>query len=521
MQTLEWRRRIDHWRSVMVKLLTVPVAEVAFTGFVSTDSLTPPEALKRRFKPMPAGTPWGGKWAYGWFKATITLPRSVAGERVVLQANVGGESAILIDGAHQGATDHWHKAVTLTNRAKGGERFSVLIESYAGHGPLVVGGGPVPHGELTVPEPGPTQVSVGTSRIAIWEEELYQLSMDTETLVQLRDAMADRESLRVAEIDDALKRLTLVVDLELPRAAMMKTVRAGRALLKPLLDRRNGSTAPRMSCFGHSHIDVAWLWPLQETERKCSRTFASQLALMREYPEYKFLQSQAHLYWMVKTRYPQLYQRVKAAAKKGQWVVDGAMWVEPDTNVTGGESLIRQFIHGKRFFREEFGVDSRLMWLPDVFGYSGSLPQIMKGCGIDHFSTQKIAWTYNGGDPFPHNLFWWTGIDGTRVLSYLHNDYNSESTPTAIMARWNERVQKDATHKGRLVPFGWGDGGGGPTRDHLEYLRRERDLEGLPRCVIETPAEFFAAADTAGIPTWVGELYYQAHRGTYTSQAKT
>ncbi|HCE46022.1 MAG TPA: alpha-mannosidase [Lentisphaeria bacterium] len=517
----EWRRRVDNWRWKMPSLFYLQLGTIDFEGFVTKEQLTAKEALKKQFKKMQPGAEWGAKWEYGWFKGRMSIPKSAAGERIAARINVGGEAAISVNGMNYGANDIGHKEITLSRKAKGGEKFEMLVESYAGHGTRTSGGGPLPYGQQTVPEPGPTQVKVGVNSFGIWEEELYQLWFDVETLVLLRDAMLDTESLRVAQIDDALKEMTLVVDVELPRKEMLATVRAGRKILKPMLDLKNGPTSPLMKCFGHSHIDVAWLWPLQETERKCCRTFSSQLALMEEYPEYKFLQSQAHLYRMVKRKYPELYERVKKSVRKGQWIPDGGMWVEPDTNVTGGESLIRQFMHGKRFFKDEFGVESELMWLPDVFGYSGALPQIMEGCGIKYFSTQKIFWTYNGGDPFPYNIFWWEGIDGTRVLSYLHNDYNSETKPTHVMNRWNERVQKDAIHSGRMMPFGYGDGGGGPTREHLEFLRREKNLEGLPRCQIDVPVSYFEDIRTDKLPTWVGELYFQAHRGTYTSQAKT
>lgn len=517
----EWRRRIDNWLKVMPSMFFKPLGDIAFEGFVTGEQLTAEQAQNRKFASMPIGTEWGGKWEYGWFRGSVRLPREAAGERIAMRVDVGGEAAIMVNGVNFGANDIGHKEVTLTRRAKGGETYGILVESYAGHGARECGGGPCPHGHEMVPEPPAAQVKVGLSSFGIWEEELFQLNYDMQTLLQLRDAMADQESLRVAEIDDALMQATMVIDLELHRVEMLKTVRKGRGLLKPLLEKKNGPTSPRMACFGHSHIDVAWLWPLQETERKCSRTFSSQLALMEEYPEYMYLQSQPHLYQMVKTKYPALYQRVKKAVKAGRWIPDGGMWVEADTNISGGESLIRQFIHGKRFFREEFGIDNELMWLPDVFGYSGALPQIMKGCGIKYFSTQKIFWTYNGGDPFPYNIFNWVGIDGSKVLSYLHNDYNSQTYPKAIMSRWNERVQKGSEHNARLVPFGWGDGGGGPTRDHLEFLRREKNLEGMPRCEIKPPADYFHNLDTSKLPSWVGELYFQAHRGTYTSQAKT
>ncbi|MBC7316930.1 MAG: alpha-mannosidase, partial [Chloroflexi bacterium] len=230
-------------------------------------------------------------------------------------------------------------------------------------------------------EPGPTQAVVGQSTYGIWDEEVYQLWVDVETLFHTRNGL-DADSLRVSEIDQGLREFTTIVDLEAPREEFLQTVRAACLRLKPLLECVNGSTAPTMFMFGHSHIDVAWLWPLAETERKCARTFATQLALMEEYPEYRFLQSQAHLYWMTKNRYPEIYERIKRAVARGQWIPEGGMWVEADTNISGGESLIRQFIHGKRFFKEEFGVTCELLWLPDVFGYSGNMPQIMRGCGI-------------------------------------------------------------------------------------------------------------------------------------------
>jgi len=522
----EWQNRIDCWHRAFRKALYKPLGPVAFEGFVTRDQLTLEQALARPLSPFPPGTPWGGKWEYGWFRGRVSVPAEARGERIVLRVETGGEAVIFVGGKAAGARGWSDREITLTPRAEGGEEFEIVVEAYAGHGVQEVGGGPSPFGHEMVPEPPAAQVAAGNSTFGIWQEEVYQLLLDFDTLLQLSRTIKDPESLRLSEIHDALMEVTLVVDFELPGAQMLETARAGRALLKPLLDKKNGPTAPFMHCFGHAHIDVAWLWPLQETERKCARTFSSQLALMEQYPEYKFLQSQCHLYWMTKRLYPELYARIQEAVKKGGWIPEGGMWVEADTNITGGESLIRQFLVGKRFFKEEFGVESRLMWLPDVFGYSGAMPQIMRGCGIDYFSTQKIFWTYHGGDPFPFNWFWWEGIDGTRTLCYMHNDYNSEAKPENVRARWAERVQKESFHQGRLMPFGFGDGGGGPTRDHLEYLRRQADLEGGPKCRIRPPVDFFDdmkadAASLARVPTWVGELYFQCHRGTYTTQAKT
>ncbi|MBR3651312.1 MAG: alpha-mannosidase, partial [Victivallales bacterium] len=517
----EWRRRVENWRNALPRLFYSELGEVELSCFVTDGSMLPGEAKKQAFKKVKPGDVWGTEWQLGWFKGTVKVPQSAKGQRVVLKLEPGGmESAIWVNGVSRGARDNSGRELLLAAKAKGGETFEILAETFGGN-PRTSGGGPRP--EWFDAEPHvPAQQRLGRSTFGVWNEPIYQLWLDMECLLQLRDGMADKESLRVAMIDDALKDMTLAVDLELPEAERDKTIQKGRAILGKVLACHNGSTAPMMSCFGHSHIDVAWLWTLEETERKCVRTFSNQLALMEEYPEYKFLQSQAYLYDRVKTLYPDLYERIKKAVKRGQWLVEGSMWVEADTNISGGESLIRQFQKGKDFFKKEFGVDTEIMWLPDVFGYSGAVPQIMKGCGIKWFSTQKIFWTYNGADPFPYNIFWWQGIDGTKMLSYLHNDYNSQTFPNAIFARWRERVQKDSIHSGRLVPFGYGDGGGGPTRNHLEFLRREADLEGLPKTRIVEPKEYFEAIDEkAALPTWVGELYYQCHRGTYTTQAKT
>lgn len=518
---LEWRHRIENWHKELPNHFYRPLGTVKVSGLITRDQLIVEEAMQGEFKSAPPSTRWGAKWEYGWFKGEVVLPEATAGQRVVLKVDVGGESAVYVDGRAAGAVDQQHREITLAMRGVPGTRYEIIVEGYAGHGPIVVTAGPTPPGRETVPEPPPAQAVIGESTFGIWEEDVYQLWADVDTLWAVRENI-DPESLRVAEIDAGLRDFTLIVDFELPHQEMLETVRACRERLKPLLECVNGSTAPTMFAFGHSHIDVAWLWPLAETERKCVRTFSSQLALMEEYPEYRFLQSQPHLYWMVKTHYPKLYERIKAAIKAGQWIADGSAWVEPDTNVSGGESLIRQFIHGKRFYREEFGVECEMLWLPDVFGYSGALPQIMRGCGIKYFSTQKIFWAYNGGDTFPYNTFVWEGIDGSDVFVHLHNDYNSRTHPASVIARWTERVQKDGFST-RLMPFGWGDGGGGPTRNHLEYLRRQKDLQGVPRVRIGSPMEYFKDQEAKGWPDarYVGELYFQAHRGTYTSQAKT
>ncbi len=521
--TNEWITRTRRWREGLKENFYRPLGVLDVEGFTTLRQLTPNQARSGAFKPVRPGAHWGAKWEYGWFKTTVVLPAGALNRRIELKMDVGGEGRVLVNGREAGGRDSQHASITLTSRGRPGQRFNILVESYAGHGSSgwSDGGPATPRGRITLPEPPARQATIGQCTFGIWEEEVYQLWCDAETLNGLRDVL-DQNLLRVDEIDAGLRDFTFLADLEAPHAEMMQGVRAARKRLQPLLKCVNGSTAPVLYAFGHSHIDVAWLWPLAETERKCARTFATQLALMEQYPEFKFLQSQPHLLRMTKRLYPEMYNRIRAAARRGQFIPEGGMWVEPDTNITSGESLIRQFIHGKRFFQDEFGVNSELLWLPDVFGYSGNLPQIMRGCGIKYFSTAKIFWIYYGGDPFPYNTFTWEGIDGSGVLAHFCNDYSSHTNPQALASRWNERVQKNGI-SARLLPFGYGDGGGGPTRDHLEYLRRAKNLEGLPQTRMASPIEYFKDLEKQGVPAarYVGELYYQCHRGTYTSQART
>ncbi len=518
----EWSKRINHWRHRLAARLYTPLGELDITAHITTDQLRPDAALERPFVPMPRGTKWGAKWEYAWLRASLTVPESAAGGRLVFRVRAGDESVVFVDGVARGAFDKQHQHITLAQAAEPGRTYDILLETYAGHGLRTGGGGPQPWGTESVPEPPATQAELTESDFGLWHEQAYGLLMDVNTLWHLRQAMADRESLRVAEIDAGLRDFTRLCDLELPPEEFDASVAAARQRLAPLLACRNGSTAPRFFAFGHAHIDTAWLWPLAETHRKCERTFGTQLELMDEYPQYKFLCSQPHQYRWIEQHNPAMFQRIVHAIARGQWIAEGAMWIEADTNLSGGEALIRQFVHGKRYFRGELGVDSRMLWLPDVFGYAGQMPQIMRGCEVDYFSTQKIFWNYNGGEPFPYNTFTWVGIDGTGVLSHMHNDYNAPTDPATTLGRWAERRQKDGLDS-RLYPFGHGDGGGGPTRDHLEYLQRTADLEGAPKMSITHPNDFFEDLIEHGYPDdhYVGELYFQCHRGTYTSQAKT
>ena len=275
--TPEWRGRVDHWKRTLEQLFYVELGKVPLSGFITKEQLSPKQALKQAFKPMPAGTTWGAKWEYAWLRGSIQLPAEGTGEPIVFstaEANqLFGEGRVLVNGRETGGRDHQHRTIELATRGKPGARFEILMEVYAGHGATPEGGGPAPDGRPMIPETPARQRTLGAVSFGIWQEELYQAWIDLQTLTEVRDGL-DANSLRVAEIDDALRDFTTIADLELPRAEMIASVRAARRRLKNALACRNGTTTPTMYCFGHSHIDVAWLWPLAETERKCARTFA-------------------------------------------------------------------------------------------------------------------------------------------------------------------------------------------------------------------------------------------------------
>jgi alpha-mannosidase len=297
------------------------------------------------------------------------------------------------------------------------------------------------------------------------------------------------------------------------------TVDGDRAHIDALLARRSGALH-RTSAIGHAHLDTAWLWPLEETYRKLIRTTTAQLRLLDDYPDHVFAHSQAQHYAWLRERAPDLYERVRAAVAAGRWVPVGGTWIEPDCNQPSGESLARQFLYGQRFFERELGRRCTEFWNPDVFGYTAQLPQLMREAGITRFLTQKLSW--NRFNQPEHHTFTWQGLDGSEVLTHFPpaDTYNAEATVDEL---WRESAGYKDHGRSRhsLLAFGHGDGGGGPTDAMLERLARARDIHGLPPTTIRSPVEFFdeLEADASDLRTVVGELYFELHRGTYTSQA--
>ncbi len=532
--SMEWKDRINKWRKELLNHFYIPLGTLELYGFTTSNRLSAVETEGKVYEPLKKGSVWGSEWEYLWSKASVRIPSGAERKRVVLSLKYGGvglESVVYINNIVSGSVRHlWdHRSsphdnlITLCTEARVGDEYEIKVETYAGHRVLGAYLATNPSSRKShEKEYTGMQISntIGECTFGVWVEEAYQLWLDVETLYGIYECSIDQESLRVAEIIKGLKDFTKITDFTLSYDEKIKTFIKSRERLAPLLACTNGSTSPMVYAVGHSHIDLAWLWPIDVTERKIARTLSVQLELMEEYPEYKFLQSQPWWYNACKELYPELYERLRKKVEAGQIIPEGGMWVEADTNIPGGESLIRQFLHGKRFFKEEFGIENELLWLPDVFGYSGALPQIMKGCNIKYFSTQKIYCTLQDADPFPYYTFLWEGIDGSLTLSHIHRDYNSHTRTQDLISKWNIRVQKENISS-LLLAFGFGDGGGGATRSHLEFLKRNKNLEGVPKAKIANPVEFFKDIEEHGLPEekYVGELYYQYHRGALTSQA--
>ncbi|MFI6928862.1 alpha-mannosidase [Streptomyces sp. NPDC050287] len=480
------------------------------------------EGLAAPYGPARVGDIWGRPWGTSWFRLTGAVPKEWAGRQVEAVVDLGfgsdtpGFSAeglvyrpdgTAVKGLHPRST-----AVRIAAPADGGESVTLYVEAAAN--PLIAG--PVTllgDHETAPPEP---LYRLRRADLAVLDQVVWELAQDLDVLGQLMRELP-LDTTRRWDLLRAVGRSLDALDLD----DIAGSAAAARERLAPALTAPAAASAHRVSGVGHAHIDSAWLWPLRETVRKVARTCTNVAALMDDHPEFVFAMSQAQqLAWMKEHR-PEIFARVKEKVAAGQLVPVGGMWVESDTNMPGGEALARQFTHGKRFFLEEFGIETEEVWLPDSFGYTAALPQLVKLSGSKWFLTQKISWSQTNS--FPHHTFWWEGLDGSRVFTHFPpvDTYNSEFSGQE-MAHLVRNFRDKGSANRSLVPFGYGDGGGGPTREMLARARRLRDLEGAPRVEIEKPAQFFAKAQAEypNAPVWVGELYLELHRGTYTSQAK-
>ncbi len=527
----EYTGKLQRFMEVIPKRIYRSCEYLEFAGFITRERLSLAEALAHERRPFTEGEKWGRKYEYGWFFTELTIPEYLKGECVMFKAELG-EALVFVNGKVYGSLDREHPMIRLAKCAEGGERFTIAMEVYAGHAGLdgfSSTTNTIPCTVAVIPEDNRRefaedieQKSIRNGEIGVLQEEVFQFWMDLNTLNELRGHF-EESSWRRASIDKCLEKVCDMLDIEAPFPEFVEMVKQVRTVMAPVLACKNGPSAPTMYAIGNSHLDLEWLWTVEETRRKAARTLGNQIRLLEEYEDYKYFHSQPWLLASVKKDYPEFYEEVREWIKKGRIVVEGGMWLEADTNLPGGESLIRQFVFGKRFMAEEFGVDSEILWLPDIFGGSAVLPQIMKGCGIRYFLNAKVSWLYNGGDSFPYNNFIWRGLDGSEVLTHVTGDYASGASPNMIRDKWVHLNAERGEIPAKLFLYGHGDGGGGATRIHQEYLKREKDLEGLPKVETKAPNEYFRYVESACEVKnkYQGELYYAAHRGTYTSQART
>lgn len=486
------------------------------------------------FSPMHPGDRWGTPWDTAWMRMTAQLPESWAEDGVLRQGTVleadidlgiiDAQPGFQCEGLAYDLSGEPVKGINPRNHQvpvapDAGDRVDFWVEAAAN--PNVSGGSvvtfrPTLLGLKETAGQEPTY-TLRRADLALLDVEVYQLLQDVDVITGVA-SQSRTDGPRRWQIAAALESMVNRLD----PSDIAGTAAAGRAELTGVMSRPSDASAHTVYATGHAHIDSAWLWPFRETIRKCARTFSNALYLMDLDPAFVFTCSSAQQLFWIKKYYPGLFKRIRARAREGRFVPTGGMWVESDTNLPSGESLARQFILGQRFFQQEFGITCAEAWLPDSFGYSGGLPQIAARAGITSFLTQKLSW--NRVNRMPHHTFRWEGIDGTSLFTHMPpmETYNSElSAEELVWAQSNFADHLTATMS--LAPFGWGDGGGGPTREMLSRAHRSADLEGLPRVVLSSAQDFFAAAkqENPDLPVWKGEMYLELHRGTYTSQAHT
>ncbi|MET7892712.1 alpha-mannosidase [Streptomyces mirabilis] len=485
------------------------------------------EAAAAPYQPFAMDTPWGPPWGTTWFRMRGSVPADWTGKRVEAVFDLGfvgdwpgnqAEALVhLPDGVPLKAVNPQNQYVPIAHPATGGEEIHYLVE--AASNPDILANdfaGPTPLGDRLTAGDKPLY-TFKRADIAVLDENVWHLDLDVQVLRELMLELGELDPRR-HEIMIALDQAMDALDLD----DISGTAAAARAALAPTLAKPAHASAHTLSAAGHAHIDSAWLWPIRETKRKTSRTFSNVTALAEEYEELVFACSQAQQYEWVRDNYPHVWERIKKAVADGNWAPVGGMWVEADGNLPGGEALARQLIHGKRFFIEHFGIETKGVWLPDSFGYNAAYPQLAKLAGNDWFLTQKLSW--NQTNKLPHHSFWWEGLDGTRIFTHFPpvDTYNVEFSGKE-MAHAVRNYQDKGRGTTSLAPFGHGDGGGGPTREMMERARRLASLEGSAKVRIEHPDAFFATAreEIPADQVWSGELYLELHRATYTSQART
>ncbi len=483
-----------------------------------------PDFDDRDWADFSLGGAWGGYDVTAWFRATVPIPRHLRNKKLALRFLLGprdggnstAEAMLYVNGVPLQAIDVWHEEAWLPPEHLHDEEIHVAIKAWSG----VLDIPPHRHFKL--------------AQLVAIDEPTERLFYEIDTLLAAAEQLDDGD-LRRIDLLRALDRAARQIEFtKHDPDHFYRTIAAAEACLSQHIARlqQQEQMAPKVVGVGHAHIDLAWLWRLGHAREKAARTFSTVLHLMRQYPEYSFLQASPQAYKFLHQDYPDIFDHVEEMIGAGRWEAAGGMWVEPDCNIPNGESLVRQILLGKRYFRQQFGVDTHLLWLPDVFGYPWSLPQLLRRSGMPYFMTTKLSW--NQFNQMPYDTFRWRGIDGSEVLAHFvttpeagdgswHHTYNGQLTPFDVKGVWQNYQQKDLNDE-LIVIYGWGDGGGGPTQGMLESAALLRHVPGLPHVELGKAEPFFERLverlEGADVPVWDGELYLEFHRGTYTSQAQ-
>ncbi len=482
-----------------------------------------------KFADVTSGWIWGSEEAFCWFKTDFTVPEELSGKTLFVKPHTEGyETLLWVNGKPFGTfatkivfTGHGnHYCDMIKMNAEAGEKIDIALEVYTGHTHL--GTQPLSVDRLLKEY----RYHFDGLEICVKDELINDFYFDLKVVNELVESLPV-ESFRRGDIINSLyevhKRVYYAyddVDEETFRAAL----KAAHPFLKEILAVKNGPEAAEACIIGHSHLDTAWLWKATETIKKCARTYSNVISLMQQYPEYKFMQSSACHGEMVRKHYPSLFEDIKEMVAAGRYEPNGGVWVECDCNVTSGESMVRQFLWGQRFTRKHFNYTSNCFWLPDTFGYSAAIPQIMKGCGVDYFLTTKIDW--NDTNRFPYDTFYWKGIDGTKVFTHFNRIPawpSPEDMHEAVTGDWNKgyhTISERSVTRKRIAAFGHGDGGGGPQFEMMETARRIKDLNGCAKADYSLVGDYMKKieADAKNPGTYNGELYLELHRGTLTNQ---
>ena len=446
------------------------------------------------------------------------------------------EALIYVDGSAYAASDRHHQEVRLCDDWQDGKKHTLALLAWTGLGnaDLLALLARTVDPARAFTSPLPANLLMKPCKVVQIDQSTRDFVTSVRVALGAVKAMDENVPAR-GKLLYALDAAFKILDTREPGGeAFYASVAPAHAVLRAGIARAGAPLDVSVSATGHAHIDVAWLWTLEQTRLKAARTFHTVLRLMEQFPDYHFTQSQPQLYDFVRRDFPELFEAIKQRVAEGRWEVIGGMWLEADCNLSGPESLARQFLLGRSFFAEHFGpnVETPVLWLPDVFGYAWALPQLIKQAGLEYFFTIKISW--NQYNRLPYDSFWWQGLDGTRVLTHFSptpdggaSTYNALATPEQVMGTWTNFRQKDLGRGEKTPPllmaYGFGDGGGGPTREMLENIREMEHFPALPRMQQRSVGDFFRELETTfgeALPTWNAELYFELHRGTYTTQSR-